>query len=46
MSPSEISSINSELYIFADKPIPTSVLGPIETAYKPNAPSIKMILNP
>jgi len=45
MSAAEISSISSELDIFAHKPIPTSVLGPIETAYTHNAPLIKMTLN-
>jgi len=38
MSTAEIVSISSEFDIFAHKPIQTSVLGTIETAYKPIAP--------
>jgi len=35
---SEIASVSSEFDIFAHRPIQTSVLGTIETAYKPIAP--------
>ena len=45
MFTAEIASISSEFDIFAHKPIQTSVLGTIETAYKPIAQSIKMIWN-
>jgi len=38
MSAAEVASISSEFEIFADKPVQTSVLGTIETAYKPIAP--------
>ena len=34
----EIASVSSEFHIFAHRPIQTSVLGTIETAYKPIAP--------
>jgi len=37
MSAAEIASVSCEFDIFADKPFPTSVLGTIETAYKPIA---------
>jgi len=45
MFAAEIASMFSEFDIFAHKPVQTSVLGTIETAYKPIAPSIKMIWN-
>ena len=38
MSAVEVASISSEFDIFAHKPLQTSVLGTIETAYKPIAP--------
>jgi len=38
MSAAEIASIISEFHIFAHKTFQTSVLGTIETAYKPIAP--------
>jgi len=38
MSAAEIASISSEFDIFAHKPVQTSVLGTIETAYKPIVP--------
>jgi len=38
MSEAKIASINSEFDIFAHKPVQTSVLGTIETSYKPIAP--------
>jgi len=38
MSAAEIASINSEFHIFSLKPVQTSVLGTIDTAYKPIAP--------
>jgi len=38
MSAEEISSVFSEFDIFAPSPIQRSVLGTIETAYKPSAP--------
>jgi len=38
MSAAEIESISSEFDIFSQKPVQTSVLGNIETAYKPIAP--------
>jgi len=44
MSAAEIASISSEFDI-AHKPVQTSVLGTIETAYKSIAPSIKIIWN-
>jgi len=37
MSAAEVASISSEFDIFALKPVQTSVLGTIETAYKPIA---------
>ena len=45
MSAAEIASVRNEFDIFAHKPVQMSVLGTMETAYKPNAPSIKMICN-
>jgi len=42
MSAAEITSKSSDFDIFAHKPVQTSVLETIETAYKPIAPSIKM----
>ena len=41
MSAAEVTSISSEFDIFAHKPVQTSVLGTIETAYKPIAPVIQ-----
>jgi len=38
MSAAEIASISSEFDIFAYKPVQTTVLWTIETAYKPIAP--------
>jgi len=38
MSAAEVTSISSEFDIFAHKPVQKSVLGTIETAYKPIAP--------
>jgi len=38
MSAEEIASVSSEFDILAHKPIQTSLLGTIETAYKPIAP--------
>jgi len=38
MPAAEVTSISSEFDIFAHKPVQTSVLGNIETAYKPIAP--------
>jgi hypothetical protein len=38
ISGAEISSVNSELDIFAHRQIQTSVLGTVETVYKPNSP--------
>jgi len=38
MSTAEVASIISEFGIFANKPVQTSVLGTIETAYKPIVP--------
>jgi len=38
MSAAEVASISSEFDIFAHKPVQTSVLGTIKTAYIPNAP--------
>ena len=38
MPAAEVASISSEFDIFAHKPVQTSVLGTIETAYKPIAP--------
>ena len=38
MSAAEVASISSEFDIFAHKPVQTSVLGTIETAYKHIAP--------
>ena len=38
MSATEVASISSEFDIFAHKPVQTSVLGTIETVYKPIAP--------
>jgi len=45
MSALEIASISSEFDIFAHEPLQTSVPGTIEIAYKPIAPSNKMIWN-
>jgi len=38
MSVAEIASESREFYIFAQRPIQTSVLGKIETLYRPIAP--------
>ena len=38
MSAAEVASISSEFDVFAHKPVQKSVLGTIETAYKPIAP--------
>jgi len=38
ISAAEIASVSSEFDIFAHKPVQTSVLGTIETAYKPIVP--------
>ena len=38
MSVAEVASISSEFDTFAHKPLQTSVLGTIESAYKPIAP--------
>ena len=38
MSAAEIATVRSEFDIFAHKPVQTSVLGTIATAYKPIAP--------
>jgi len=38
MYAAEVASISSEFEIFAHKPVQTSVLGTIETVYKPIAP--------
>ena len=44
MSAAEVASISSEFDIFAHKPVQTSVLGTIETAYKPVAPVEQNVL--
>ena len=44
MSAAEIASISSEFDIFVHKPVQTSVLGTIETAYKPIAPVDQNVL--